>query len=285
MSAQPNFVTTVNNSAVQLSSSTAGRATVFTAGTSGSWLRALNVCSESKNAYKLKFKLILSATSSPTLCEVTIPAADRNGPKPINIMDPRYIPAMDPAPNRGLMLAAGQALAIEIPETVYKKLAGSVGANGSAFDQAPAGASTSTVQLAGSGVNEDSLILSIPDDQEGYLTLYPLPYTAGDAHFTRKVRLMVDPTTNALVSPEGLSLGFYDTSTNAVVHSMTIPTGTEIGELSISSDGTVSAGGSVVSSAQRVVISTFESPLVQLVAEPGLAAGDTIDVVAFGGDF
>ena len=284
MSAQPNFVTTVNNSAVQLSSSTAGRATVFTAGTSGSWLRAVNVCSESKNSYKLKFKLVLSATSSPILCEVTVPAADKNGPKPINIMDPRYIPAMDPAPNRGLMLAAGQALAIEIPETSYLKLASSVGSGGSAYVYKAAGAD-SGISLTESRVNEDSLILSIPDDQEGYLTLFPLPYSAGDEHFTRRVRLMIDPTTNALVSPEGLSLGFFDTSANTISSSLTMPAGTMIHDVQISAGGLVTAKGVNVSSTELVALAYFEAPSVQLEAESGLAAGDTIDVVAFGGDF
>ena len=123
MSAQPNFVTAVNNSTVQLTSTTVASQVLFTAGASGSWLRAVNIYSNAPVAYKLKFKLSFSATSIPTLCEVTVPPVGKDGPKPINLMDPAFIPAMDPAPNRGLMLASGQVVRVEVPGTPYLKLA------------------------------------------------------------------------------------------------------------------------------------------------------------------
>ena len=129
MSTSPNFVSTVNNFVANynisdlllfgtdLDYSSPRWKCVYKPGTSGSWVRAMNVFSAAHRTLIVEVGVrggtgFVSGdgaqSSDPiVLCRVPVPPMQST-----NILDPSMIPAMDPSPNRGLRLQPGSDLYI-----------------------------------------------------------------------------------------------------------------------------------------------------------------------------
>ncbi len=118
MSANPNFVNTVNNYSTHFqwsdldSDYNLPAKKAFEAGANGSWLRALNISSKSVRTMVVEVLMRPTATQAQAgqSREVVLGRALIPPGKVVNAMDPSVIPGMDPIPNRGLRLASGQAI-------------------------------------------------------------------------------------------------------------------------------------------------------------------------------
>ena len=130
MSTSPNFVSTINNfvsrynvADLRLFGATLDYSSprwkcVYNPGTSGSWVRAMNVFSAAHRTLIVEVG-VRGATGTTgnanesqaddpiVLCRVSLPPMQST-----NILDPSMIPAMDPSPNRGLRLQPGSKLYI-----------------------------------------------------------------------------------------------------------------------------------------------------------------------------
>jgi hypothetical protein len=111
MAVQPAFASAVNNGVVRISGTTEVES-LITAATNGTWVRALNVYSSCAAVHLLRVYLN-SGGVDYKLFTVSIPAGVGSSGPSLNIMDPAYLPSMDPHPNRGILLEDGEFLKVE----------------------------------------------------------------------------------------------------------------------------------------------------------------------------
>ncbi len=119
MSAQPQFITAPNNKFTSFSGINGGSVTpttIFTAGANGSWVRHINVTHPGTSARTLS---VMVEKSSVTYHLATVSIDARAGydtTQARNICNPSDLPCMEPDPNRGILLGAGESLQVQTLE-------------------------------------------------------------------------------------------------------------------------------------------------------------------------
>lgn len=322
MSANPNFVSNVNATTksygiTELTNFTAPTTdleaiswvanqvprlvTLFTAGPSGSWLRALNVFSYSTRTMRAAVT-ILQGNDQVMLGLVDMPpslfdADPMHGVKAgsaINLMDPGIFPCMDFAPNRGLRLPPNAKVQLQLlpgKDPFYNGGAGDIPVETSL---ATLKASYPEVGLTSEPLHNASgepigLRLKLNEFTPGYFRFGAGGIYSRDGRFTfsdKQIDPMPTPTTyNSLQDTSStearLARSVTGLSTYTFVSAIErVSTHQLMGNrITISADGTISYDGTPTG---QIQISTFDSP-------PGspiyMFPYESLNVTALGGDF
>lgn len=321
MSTSPNFVSSVNTLSsnlimtdlVQGGGVGAGETlnqgqfpksvTVFTAGSNGSWLRALNVYSNSTRKIRVAIKIFESGANNCVLGVADLPPnlidADishgLNMGTTINLMDPAFIPGMDFSPNRGLRLKPGTQvqLSLVVPETpfFYEE---------SGVDDTPVTTALSTLKSSFPEVGMTSekifneygepigLDLKLNSDTPGFFTYYDqngtavysrdgrhiwsdeaLTGTDANTYFQLIKRANGSRLARSAMGFESLTFtGFESVSKQQLMGS----------RLSVDAEGAITYDGSTVG---QIAVTNFNTPPSLIYMFPN----EVLNVSALGGDF